>query len=64
MKKCGKLKTLPDLKDFWEQMLSPLQSPAYKYQDNLFPPTSIWTVREEEEDETNSWAITASQNVS
>lgn len=57
MKKCGKLKTLSELKSFWEQMLTPLQS---KCQHDLF---NLWPDREEEEEdgETNSWAITASK---
>ena len=62
MKRCGKLKTMAELKAFWEQMLTPLQSP--KHQHGQFPVSGVWVDKELErmEEETNSWAITASKH--
>ena len=63
MKKCGKLKTLRELKEFWEQMLTPLQATPSKYKRTRFPVSSLWRGKqmEEEEEATNSWALTASK---
>ena len=61
LRKCGKLKSISDIKEFWEQMLAPLQTPAI----TILPASSRTSTAEleqalQEEDCTNSWAITAS----
>ena len=66
MRKCGKLKTMAELREFWEQMLTRLQSPS---KSKVQPSISIWEDKhlqqkqqeEEEEEETNSWALTSSK---
>lgn len=58
MKKSGRLKTASDVKAFWERMLAPLQTPAPQQK---LPSISVDKELEplEEEDCTNSWALTA-----
>ena len=62
----GKLRTLTDVKEFWEHMLAPIatrQSTATLHR----PPSTPFTLREEEGEEeeeeeegySDSWAITA-----
>ena len=67
MKKCGKLKTMAELREFWEQMLTRLQSPS---KCKVPPSINIWEDKhleqeqQEEEEETNSWAVTSSKQAS
>ena len=58
----GKLRTLTDLKEFWDHMLAPTrQSTATPPSAHLQrPPSTPFTLQEEEEEEySDSWAITA-----
>lgn len=65
LRQCGKLKTIAELKEFWEQMLSPLQPPPEQSKRRESSPRALSVAEEiewkqlEEEGFTNSWAITA-----
>ena len=58
MKKSGRLKTASDVKAFWERMLTPLKTGTAPQQQ--LPTISVEKELEplEEEDCTNSWALT------
>ena len=61
----GKLRTLTDVKEFWEHMLAPTRESTATQPSTLHrPPSTPFTVMEEEEEEeeegySDSWAITA-----
>ena len=57
----GKLRTLSDLKDFWNHMLTPpSKPPSTRPASHHRPPSTPFTFREDEDEEySDSWAITA-----
>ena len=64
LKSEGKLRTLTDVKEFWELMLAPTRQSTSTQPSTLHrPPSTPFTLREEEEEEeegySDSWAITA-----